>query len=155
MQHILTLFNLFLHITHKLEPAMLLVVRFGVAYIFLSSGLTKVDDFLNNDFASTKLLFQYEYAVPLLPPVLAAYLAMVAEIVCPILLIVGLASRLVAVELLVMTAVIQSIYPNLQHAWWAIMIGVVLFVGPGQYSLDHRIAKKYKKDTSGDATPAP
>ena len=143
MMHILKLFNLFLSITAKLEPAMLFVVRLGAAYIFMSSGLVKIQDM-----ESTILLFEYEYQVPVLSPVLAAYAATFMELAMPVLLIIGLGARASAVPLLVMTAVIQTIYPNLQHAWWAIILGVVLFVGPGKWSIDHHIAKKHASKTA-------
>ena len=142
MTHIIKLFNFFLSITAKLEPAMLLIVRLGAAYIFMSSGLVKIQDM-----ESTILLFEYEYAVPVLPPVFAAYAATFMELAMPVLLIIGLGSRAAVVPLLVMTAVIQGIYPNLQHAWWAIILGVVLFVGPGKWSIDHIIAKKHASKT--------
>lgn len=138
MNHILKLFNLFLNTTNKLQPAMLLAVRFAAAYIFMSSGLVKIEDM-----DSTILLFEYEYNVPIIPPAFAAYMATAFELICPVFLILGIGSRLAVLPLLGMTAVIQSIYPNLQHAWWAIILGTVLFVGPGKWSVDHVIASRY------------
>lgn len=137
MTQIFKLYNLFLSITRSAEPAMLLAVRFAAAYIFMSSGLVKIQDM-----DSTILLFEYEYMVPVIPADIAAYMATAIELLAPIFLIIGLGSRAAVVPLLVMTAVIQSIYPNLQHAWWAIILGTVLFVGPGKWSVDHMIAKK-------------
>lgn len=137
MAQIFKLYNLFLYLTRSAEPAMLLAVRLAAAYIFLSSGLVKIEDM-----ESTLLLFEYEYQVPLIPADIAAYLATTIELLAPLLLIIGIGSRVAVVPLLVMTAVIQSIYPNLQHAWWAIILGTVLFVGPGKWSVDHVIARK-------------
>ena len=92
-----------------------LVARVAVASIFWRSGQTKVEGFLHikdNTFF-TFFLFREEYKVPLLPPDLAAYLSTTAEHVFPVLLIVGLASRLSALGLMVMTLVIQLfVYPE-------------------------------------------
>jgi len=122
-----------------------LFLRLGIAGIFFRSGQTKVDGFTITD--STIFLFEEEYKVPFLPPELAAYMATVAEHVFPVLLVIGLASRLSAGALLGMTLVIQIfVYPNLwpDHALWA---GALLFIiarGPGPLALDHLIARKFK-----------
>jgi putative oxidoreductase len=77
--------------------------------------------------------------VPLLPPDVAAYMATAAENVLSVLLIAGLASRLSAAGLLVMTAVIQSVYPSgwPEHVLWAAALLVVVTRGPGVVSVDH------------------
>ena len=89
-----------------------LVARFAVASIFWRSGQTKVDGFFHIK-DNTFFLFREEYKVPLLPPDVAAHLATIAEHVFPVLLIAGLASRLSALSLMVMTLVIQLfVYPD-------------------------------------------
>jgi len=56
--------------------------------------------------------------VPFLPPVFAAIMGTIFEISCPILLTLGLGTRLATLPLLVMTAVIQFTYDqNIQHAY--------------------------------------
>ena len=58
-------------------------------------------------------LFRDEYHVPLLPPELAANLAALQEHLFSFLLVIGLASRLSALGLLAMTAVIEIfVYPE-------------------------------------------
>ncbi len=80
--------------------------RVGVGAVFFLSGRTKVDGFLTvNESAIT--LFREEYKVPLLPPEFAAHMAAYAEHLLPLLLFLGLATRLSALGLLGMTAVIQ------------------------------------------------
>ncbi|HEY6920178.1 MAG TPA: DoxX family protein, partial [Methyloceanibacter sp.] len=87
-----------------------LVARFAVASVFWRSG--EVDGFFHIKY-NTFYLFREEYKVPLLPPDVAAYMATTAEHVFPVLLIIGLASRLSALGLMVMTAVIQLfVYPD-------------------------------------------
>ena len=115
-----------------------LVARVAVAGVFWRSGQTKVDGWSIKD--STFYLFREEYKVPLLPPDLAAYLATTAEHAFSVGLIVGLGSRLSALGLLVMTAVIQLfVFPGgwPDHILWVTALLVVLARGPGVVSLDH------------------
>jgi putative oxidoreductase len=117
-----------------------LVARFAVASVFWRSGQTKVEGFAIKD--NTFFLFREEYKVPLLPPDLAAYMATVAEHVFPVLLLVGLASRLSALGLIVMTIVIQVfVYPDgwPEHVLWFALLLLIVARGPGALSLDHLI----------------
>jgi len=118
-----------------------LVARLAVANVFWRSGQTKVEGFLMIK-ENTFFLFAEEYKVPLLPPDLAAYLATISEHVFPVLLVLGLASRLSALALLCMTAVIQLfVYPDgwPEHILWAACLLLILARGPGAISLDHLI----------------
>lgn len=121
-----------------------LVARVAVANVFWTSGQTKVDGFLHIS-DNTFYLFAEEYKVPLLPPDVAAYMSTIAEHVFPVLLIVGLASRLSALALLGMTLVIQTfVYPSgwPEHIFWATALLVIIARGPGAVSLDHLIWRK-------------
>jgi len=61
-------------------------------------------------------LFQDEYKVPLLPPVIAAMLATTFELGCSSLLIAGLATRLATLPLLGQIVTIQPfVYPQAWH----------------------------------------
>ena len=114
--------------------------RLSVATVFWRSGQTKVDGFGLAD--TTFYLFREEYKVPLLPPDVAAYMATTAEHVFPVLLVVGLASRLSALALLGMAAVIQLfVYPSgwPEHLLWATALLTIIARGPGVLSLDHLI----------------
>ena len=88
------------------DDVIALVGRVGTAGVFWLSGRTKVEGWWTVT-DTTFLLFQEDYALPLIPPVWAAYLATAAEHLFPILLVLGLATRLSAAALLGMTAVIQ------------------------------------------------
>lgn len=117
-----------------------LMLRLFPAIVFWQSGRTKVDGFAIRD--STWFLFEHEYALPLIPPAWAAVLATLAEHVLPVLLVLGLMTRLSAVGLLAMTAVIQVfVYPSawVTHGLWAAALLAVAVHGPGRLSLDHRI----------------
>lgn len=115
-----------------------LASRFGIAGIFWLSGRTKVEGwFTLTD--TTFLLFREDYALPLIPPDWAAYLATGAEHLFPILLVLGLATRLSAAALLGMTAVIQFlVYPAAwpTHLTWAVPLLYLLGRGAGRWSLD-------------------
>jgi putative oxidoreductase len=107
------------------------------AMVYWQSARTKVDGLTIKD--QTYFLFEHVYALPVIPPALAAVLATVAEHVLPVLLILGLFSRLSALGLLVMTAVIQIfVFPAawVTHGLWAAALLVVVAQGPGRWSVD-------------------
>src|ERR1700752_4806811 len=79
-----------------------LAMRIAVGAVFFNSGLLKIRSW---EFAIK--LFEDEYKVPLLDPVLAARLATFNELVFPVLLFLGLATRLATLPLLGMVLVIQ------------------------------------------------
>jgi len=112
--------------------------RLSVAAIFFYSGRTKVSGWLTlNDSAIE--LFRSEYRLPLVAPELAAHLAAYAEHLFPLLLVLGLATRLSALALLGMTAVIQLfVYPDAwpTHLSWATLMLYLVGRGAGKFSLD-------------------
>lgn len=132
--------------TPFIESLTLLFVRISLAGIFWRSGRTKVDEGSWLSVSDTaKFLFQEEYKGVPLPPELAAYMATYAEHLFPILLVIGLFTRLSALALLGMTLVIQIfVYPE---AWWSVhMIWVALALilivrGGGKLSLDALLTK--------------
>jgi len=118
-----------------------LAARFGIAGTFLLSGRTKVDGWLTVN-ESALALFRDEYKVPLLPPELAAHLATYAEHLLPALLALGLLTRLSALGLLGMTAVIQIfVYPGAwaTHLTWAAALLYLAGRGAGDLALDRWI----------------
>lgn len=127
-----------------------LALRFALAVPFWRSGLTKWDSFLELSGGAVFLftsefrlhLFGSEIAYP--APILMAWLSGVAEIVLPVLLVLGLATRFAGLGLLVMTAVIQLTIPDGWanfHLPWAAMALAVMAYGPGRISLDHLIVR--------------
>lgn len=160
--------------TRWLGPdALPLLARLTLAGVFWRSLLTKVSTMklftyteLINDFeverAHLRLpdlplelrpavlqQFRGDFALPLLPPDLAAWMATFAELVFPVLLVLGLLTRLSALALVVMTLVIQVfVYPE---AWWsthALWVVIALFIvinGPGRLSVDHQAARFFAR----------
>jgi putative oxidoreductase len=120
------------------HPLLALGARLSMAGVFLMSGRTKVEGWLTVS-DNTVSLFEEEYRLPLLPPDLAAHLATYAEHLFPLLLVLGLATRLSAAALLAMTLVIQLfVYPAAwaTHLGWATLMLYLVGRGPGALSLD-------------------
>lgn len=119
---------------------LLLVQRLGIAAVFFQSGRTKVAEGSIFTIPDTTIeLFRSEYALPLLPPEIAAYMAAGAEHIFSILLVLGLLTRFSAAALLGMTLVIQIfVYPDAwpTHLSWAGLMLPLIARGGGRYSLD-------------------
>ncbi|QKL01840.1 DoxX family membrane protein [Pseudomonas sp. NY5710] len=125
---------------HLLGDAFLyLVARAAIAATFFLSGRTKVEGLLDVT-PSTYELFRTEYMLPLLSPYIAAHLATYTEHFFPVLLVLGLCTRLSALALLGMTTVIEVfVYPDAwpSHLVWAGLLLLLLGRGAGSWSLDH------------------
>lgn len=120
------------------DTLLCLVARLAIASIFFLSGRTKVEGLLTIT-PSTYDLFQSEYALPLVSPWLAAHLAAYAEHLLPLLLVLGLYTRLSAFALLGMTTVIEVfVYPDAwpTHLSWAGLLLLLIGRGAGALSLD-------------------
>jgi putative oxidoreductase len=124
-----------------------LVLRFALAVPFWRSGVNKWDGFLQLNEVAV-LLFSSEFKLHLpggpydFPaPGVVAFAAGSAEILLPILLVLGLATRLAALGLLAMTLVVQLTVPDgwPVHVTWAAMALGIMAWGPGRVSLDHGI----------------
>ncbi len=134
-----------------LSPVSLLLFRVWVAVDFFRAGLVKIADM-----QSTTSLFTNVYHVPLLAPVVAAYLGTAVELILPWFLGLGLAGRLTAVVLFFYNIVAVVSYPDLwpnglwkdfwhggftDHKVWGLMLLAIVFYGPGELSLDHLLQK--------------
>jgi putative oxidoreductase len=136
---------------HALAPPWLTqaVLRLGLAVPFWRSGVNKWDGFLQlNDVAV--LLFSSEFKLhlpggpyPFPAPAAVAFASGTAEILLPVLLVLGLATRPAALGLLLMTAVIQLTEPQgwPVHLTWAAMALGIMAGGPGLLSLDRLLAQ--------------
>lgn len=119
----------------------LLTARLWLAWIFFKAGLTKL-----SNWDITLDLFAYEYKVPLLSPAFAAFMGTAAELVLPVFLAVGLATRLNALALFVFNAVaVYSYWHGLppvgvqDHVIWAVLMLILILQGGGKASLDSLI----------------
>ena len=132
------------------ESGMLLFVRIAFAGIFWRSGQTKLVEgswFTISD--TTYELFRTEYAGVPLPPDFAAVAAAGAEHLFPVLLVLGLFTRLSAFALLVLTMVIQIfVYPEAWwpvHALWVALALALIVRGGGLFSLDTLLARRVRR----------
>jgi putative oxidoreductase len=136
--------RLFERIPHSL---LALIARLSIASVFWASARTKVEEgtlFTLSD--NAVYLFREEYRLPLLPPEIAAHLALFNEHAMPILLVLGLASRFAAAVLLAMTLVIQLfVYPDAYsvHGPWAVCLLYLMKYGAGAVSLDYLLSRRF------------
>ena len=139
---------------HRTAPP---VLRVALALPFLRSGLTRWDPFPTLSIG-TQFLFEEQFKLHLfgalvdLPaPLVLAYVTAVAEILLPVLLILGLGTRFAALGLLVMTGVIQLIVPDGWvnfHLYWAGLALALLALGGGQVSLDGLLTRRHRPSRS-------
>ncbi|MBS4152884.1 DoxX family protein [Cobetia sp. MC34] len=125
--------------------ALLILMRIIVGAVFFMSAQTKVDGFSIKE--STFFLFEHEYALPLVSPILAAWLATIAEHLFPLMLWLGLGTRFAALGLglALMTLTIQLfVYPQawVTHGLWLSSLLVLVLQGPGRLSLDQLIRSR-------------
>jgi len=131
-----------------LKPLADMGLKLWVANVFFQSGLTKIESF-----DTALMLFEDEYAVPLLSPVFAAYIGTVAELILPIMLVIGLGGRLVPLGLFLFNIVAAISYPDLSsagiqdHIIWGLMLLVLIANGSGWLSVDNIIKNKWFKST--------
>jgi putative oxidoreductase len=120
-----------------------LPLRVGAAAVFWNSAQAKLANW-----DTTIELFTEEYKVPLLPPEIAANLALGIELTTPVLLVLGLLTRAAALVLLGMTTVIEIfVFPQAwpTHIQWAAMLLVLLCRGAGKLSLDHIVWPRLRR----------
>jgi putative oxidoreductase len=120
-----------------------LTARVALAQVFWSSALAHLANW-----DTTLFMFGDTYQVPLLPPDLAAYLAVAMEVTMPPLLVLGFATRFAALALFGMTMVIEIfVFPQAwpTHIQWAAMQLVLMGRGAGTLSLDALIQRWCKR----------
>lgn len=125
-----------------LTPLADVLLRAWVGYAFWISGWLKL-----NSWDSTLYLFQFEYAVPLLPSPAAAVLATTIELLGPLGLFLGLYARSAAALLFGFNIVAVVSYPEMgaagleQHRTWGLLLLALMAHGPGRWSVDAWLAQ--------------
>lgn len=137
-----------IRLSEFLTPVGDLLVRLWVAEIFFSAGLTKIQSW-----STTVQLFTYEYSVPFLPPNVAALLGTGAELLFPVLLVLGFGGRLLIFLFFIYNIICVVSYHFLwtpegsmgldQHINWGLLLMMLMFHGSGKISLDHWLRKKH------------
>lgn len=125
-------------------PLVDLFIRMVLFRVFFFAGTAKL-----GNWSGTLELFEYEYQIPFLPPVLAAYGGTAAELACSVLLLVGLATRLATLPLIAITLTVQFVlgatnpaYDQLDHYLWLALLATLAARGAGPLSLDHWLLRK-------------
>lgn len=128
-----------------LAGLLLFGLRLYLAMPFWASGLTKWTAFPLELNSTAKYLFTTEFMLhlpggpfPMPFPIVMAWLSGAGEIVLPILLVLGLATRLSALGIVAMTIVIQFTIPGgwPLHLQWALAAAAIAYFGAGRFSLD-------------------
>ena len=131
-----------------LRSLLLLGTRLWVSWQFLKSGWLKV-----TNWDTTLELFRSEYEVPLLSPTVAAVAGSFGELFFPVLLILGLFTRVGAIGLFAVNALALISYWQVlgqdgfdaargQHHLWGFMTLVIATCGAGFFSLDRWLGSK-------------
>ena len=120
--------------TQRLAPLLDLVIRIWLAIGFFRLGVLK-----SIDPEPTVWLFTFVQPVPGMAPESAAALLTGIELVAPVLLLAGLATRFSAVALLASAYLLHAAYPAVpDHLYSVLLLGMIVIRGPGPVSLDHK-----------------
>jgi putative oxidoreductase len=137
-------YSAFARLVDRLQPLFALALRLYVGRVFFVSGVIKL-----SNWKATLALFADEYRVPVLTPHVAAILGTAAEVGLPVLLVLGLGTRLAALALFVFNLVAATSYPDLSpaglkdHILWGSLILVTLVYGPGKIALDEFLGRRF------------
>ena len=133
-------------------PLVDLALRLYMAHAFYKSGILKLDDLWNDNWAHTVALFRDVTPVPFLSAELAAPMGMVGELLFSVLLALGLFGRLGALGIVGMSALISFSFWYFnpddfiqyydEQLRWILLTLPILVRGPGTLSIDYLIAKK-------------
>lgn len=149
LRFLVKLSNLFTGLFSWFEPLAFFCIRAWLFKVFFTSGWQKY-----TSWETTKVLFATEYKVPYLKPVTAAIIGTGAEILLPILLLLGLGARLPALGLFILNIVAVMSYSDFllkpenlcalkDHIAWGFMILVILVSGHSKISIDHLFNKLF------------
>lgn len=141
-------FDALAHGLSRLEAPLALAVRLYVGWVFLKSGWLKL-----TSWGGTLSLFADEYRVPLLPPVVAAVLGTAAELLLPILVVIGMLGRVSALALFLVNVLAVVSYAHVllsdgfeaavaQHYLWGFMLLMLSVYGPGAWSVDGLLRRR-------------
>ena len=150
MRQIEQMYSQSVRVLNTIAPMGDLLIRLWVANVFFQSGLAKLQNW-----DGTLFLFQSEYQVPLLSPLLAAYAGTTAELVLPVFLALGLVTRFSALGLFVFNIVAVLSYADLMevglkdHQHWGLLLLVPLLHGAGKLSLDRLLQRRFAGKPEG------
>jgi len=145
---------------HWLAPLALLAARLHVGLIFWRSGMTKYtsadgalglfkSEYIPNWEANhVKHWLGLDIPFPVPSAEFMAPMAMCTELACAALLIAGLAGRVAAFCIFMVTLSVELfVYPGTaDHINWMLLLALVVCLGPGKISVDYFIRRAILKD---------
>lgn len=128
----------------RVVSVLILALRVFFGILFFSHGLIKLMDFnaLSETYPSILGLGSY----------MTLMIAIFCEFCCSLFLIAGLLQRIMVIPMIVAMAVAffdvhDAMFPEGELALiYLIMFLLLFFTGPGKYSVDYLIDRKYSKD---------
>ncbi|MBU9439338.1 FAD-dependent oxidoreductase [Burkholderia multivorans] len=121
----------------SLYPVVDLLIRLWLGEKFFVSGLLKAANWDNALYLAANV-----YPVSWMAPETAAVVGIIIELLGPVLLFLGLGTRLAAIPLLILSLVIQFAYVALpENLYWAALFGWYLVIGAGPISLDQLLGR--------------
>ena len=119
------------------HPFLDLILRLWLAQIFFRAAIVNLADW-----KGTLYLFAHEPPVSWMDPVTVAYLGTAIELIAPLLLALGLATRPAALALLAVTLAMQGTYEQLNaHVFWALLFAWYALMGAGSLSIDRLLSR--------------
>jgi NADH dehydrogenase FAD-containing subunit/uncharacterized membrane protein YphA (DoxX/SURF4 family) len=123
------------------DPAIKLLLRCWIAALFFRSGVTKI-----SNFDMTEMLFHAQSAQGSLPPELAARLTILLELGCLIFLVLGAGTRITAIILMGLSALIDPTYQqSIDLAYYLMVLGLIALQGPGALSIDNPVVRAFER----------
>jgi|SRR5690606_11793797 len=115
----------------------LAILRIAPSIMLLTHGVPKLQKILDGNM---------EFADPLgIGPAPSLFLAVIGEVVCPILVILGIKTRWAAIPVIIIMAVaglihhVNDAFPTKEKAFlYLVFFVVILLLGPGRYSVDRK-----------------
>jgi len=122
----------------------LLILRLSIAVLMLTHGIPKLGKLIAGDF---------NFSNPIgLGSTISLILTVFSEVICSILIALGLGTRLAAIPLIITMVVIifvvhsnNSIFAHYNVLLYLVGYLILLIAGSGKYSLDYYLQKKYQK----------
>lgn len=134
--------NIFDMLDKWLSPLWFLYVRYWLAKVFFKSGLVSVSDWKSNID-----LFRYEFKVPIILPEIAAFASTAVELICPVMLIFGVGTRIGALGILSTAVIIELTYiHHLDHILWILASSLLILKGAEKISIDYLLSKTAFRD---------
>lgn len=120
-----------------------LILRIGMGGLMLPHGYGKLTRWLNQ---GTEVSFANPLGIGEVPTL---FLAIIAELICPILIIIGLRTRLAAI-LPALTMATAAFVIHIDDPWSKMEFSLlyltgflsIILIGPGKWSLDGKIGRR-------------